>query len=160
MADPTIQGTGAAVSPEDVLAALPQQPPFRFVDEILELDDDHIVAAVRFDAEADFYRGHFPGRPVTPGVLLVEAMAQAGVVALGIRNVAARESLEAARSLLSVFTEADVEFRGAVAPGERVLVHGRKVYFRRGKFCAEVEMARENGEVVASGRLAGMGVAA
>ena len=74
----------SAMTPAEVLAAIPHRPPFRFVDEIVELDDEHIVAAYRFPADADFYRGHFPGNPITPGVLLLEAMAQAGVVAHGI----------------------------------------------------------------------------
>ena len=52
------------LTPEAVLALVPQQEPFRFIDEILELDDEHIVAAYRFRENADFYRGHFPGNPV------------------------------------------------------------------------------------------------
>ena len=63
--------------PAEVLAALPQQEPFRFLDEIVELDEEHIVARYTFREEADFYRGHFPGNPLTPGVILVETMAQA-----------------------------------------------------------------------------------
>ena len=74
---------GRVLTRAEVLARIPQREPFRFVDEILEVDDDHIVATYRLRADADFYRGHFPGDPVTPGVLLVEAMAQASVVALG-----------------------------------------------------------------------------
>src|SRR5437016_5573312 len=74
---------GDAMTPAAVLDAMPHRPPFRFIDEILELDEDHIVAAYRYSADADFYRGHFPGNPITPGVLLLEAMAQAGVVAHG-----------------------------------------------------------------------------
>ena len=70
--------------PAEVLAALPQQAPFRFLDEIVELDDEHIVARYTFRDDEDFYRGHFPGNPLTPGVILVETMAQAGVVALGL----------------------------------------------------------------------------
>src|SRR2546427_8048800 len=75
---------GDEMTPAAVLDAMPHRPPFRFIDEILELDEDHIVAAYRFSADADFYRGHFPGNPITPGVLLLEAMAQAGVGAHGI----------------------------------------------------------------------------
>jgi 3-hydroxyacyl-[acyl-carrier-protein] dehydratase len=56
---------------ERVLAAVPQQEPFRFIDEILELDTDGIVGAYRFKADEYFYRGHFPERPITPGVILV-----------------------------------------------------------------------------------------
>ena len=73
-----------SLTPNQVLELVPQREPFRFIDEILELDTEHIVARYTFRADADFYRGHFPGNPLTPGVLLVETMAQAGVVALGL----------------------------------------------------------------------------
>jgi 3-hydroxyacyl-[acyl-carrier-protein] dehydratase len=143
----------------EVLAAVPQAPPFRFLSEILELDDEHIVAAHRFPADADFYRGHFPGNPITPGVLLIEAMAQAGVVALGIYLVARESSLDDARRLVSVFTDASVEFTGIVRPGERVLIRGRKVFFRRRKLRAETSMHLEDGTLVCTGTLSGMGIA-
>ena len=142
----------------EVLAAVPQRAPFRFIDEILELDDEHIVAAYRFRTDADFYRGHFPDHPITPGVLLVEAMAQAGVVALGIYLVARETSLDEAARSVSLFTDAAVEFSAGVAPGERVVIAGRKVFFRRRKLRSAVEMRREDGTLVCSGTLSGMGI--
>ena len=146
---------------ERVLAAVPQQAPFRFIDEILELDETHIVGAYRFKEDESFYRGHFPGRPVTPGVILVEAMAQTGVVAFGLYLVMAQGRGEELKkeSLTTLFTVIEVmEFAGMVKPGERVIIRGEKVYFRRGNLKAKVSMERENGEPVASGVLAGMGV--
>jgi 3-hydroxyacyl-[acyl-carrier-protein] dehydratase len=149
---------GPVLGPDEVLARLPQQEPFRFLDEILELDEDHIVARYCWREDADFYRGHFPGNPVTPGVLLIESMAQAGVVALGI-HVAVRElGLEEADKLLAFFTDANVEFMGVVRPGDRVVTTGRKLFFRRRKISARVEMCLEGGDVVCSGVLSGMGV--
>mgnify|MGYP001823633770 CR=1 FL=1 len=142
----------------EVLALVPQQEPFRFVDEILELSEDHIVASYRFPEDADFYRGHFPGNPITPGVILIESMAQAGVVALGIHLVALEGGPEAVEKLLTVFTDANVEFQGSVMPGDRVIITGRKQFFRRNKLRSEVEMRLEDGTVVCSGTLAGMGV--
>jgi len=147
-----------APSPAAILAAIPQQEPFRFVSEILELDDEHIVAAHRFAPDADFYRGHFPGHPITPGVLLVESMAQAGVVALGLYLLAKESSLDDARRMISVFTDASVEFSGVVRPGERVVIRGRKVFFRRRKLRAETSMHLEDGTLVCSGTLSGMGI--
>ncbi|MGH0036023.1 MAG: 3-hydroxyacyl-ACP dehydratase FabZ family protein [Myxococcota bacterium] len=144
---------------EQILAMVPQQEPFRFIDEILELDQEHIVAAYTFREDADFYRGHFPGNPITPGVILVEAMAQAGVVALGIHLVASEGSVEDVEKLITVFTDANVEFSGSVRPGDRVITTGRKQFFRRRKLRAEVEMCLEDGSVVCSGVLSGMGVA-
>ena len=147
------------LTPGDVLDALPQRPPFRFVDEILELDDEHIVAAYRFPEEADYYRGHFPGNPITPGVLLLETMAQAGVVAHGIYLHARNAGADDER-MLTLFTDATVEFTGIVRPGDRVVVRARKVLFRRRLLRSAVELALEDGRVVCSGTLSGMGVPA
>jgi 3-hydroxyacyl-[acyl-carrier-protein] dehydratase len=146
---------------EKVLAAVPQQEPFRFIDEILEMDTEHIVGAYRFKADEYFYRGHFPERPITPGVILVEAMAQTGVVAFGLYLVMeqGREAELKSGNMTTLFTVIDVmEFTGLVNPGERVIIRGEKIYFRKGNLKAKVSMERENGESVCSGVLAGMGV--
>jgi 3-hydroxyacyl-[acyl-carrier-protein] dehydratase len=140
------------------LARLPQQEPFRFIDEILELDDDHIVAACRFRPEADFYRGHFPGNPITPGVILIEAMAQASVVALGLFLVSRELDEEEASKLLTLFTDADIEFSGVVRPGERVITTAEKMFFRRRKLRSRAQTRLEDGTVVCSGTISGMGV--
>jgi 3-hydroxyacyl-[acyl-carrier-protein] dehydratase len=147
----------AGLSPAELLSRLPQQEPFRFVDEILEVDDEHVVAAYTWRATSEFYRGHFPGNPVTPGVLLVESMAQAAVVALGL-YLLDKESPEEAHKLVTLFTDVNVEFNGVVRPGQRVLIRGRKLFFRRRKLRSEVEMCLEDGTLVCSGTLAGMGV--
>ena len=155
MAEPLAPLSGARV-----LELLPQQEPFRFVDEILEVDDDHIVSRYRFRPEADFYRGHFPGNPITPGVLLVEAMAQTGVVALGIYIVAKERGPQDVRRVLTVFTDVSAEFSGVVRPGDTVTIRARKVFFRRMKLRSEVEMRLADGTLVATATLAGMGVEA
>ena len=146
------------MTPEQVLAAIPQQEPFRFIDEILELGDGHIVAAYTFRPDADFYRGHFPERPITPGVILIESMAQAGVVGLGLHLLSNELGPEDAKKYTTLFTDAQVEFSGIVEPGARVITTGRKVFFRRLKLRAEVEMRLEDGSVACSGQLSGMGV--
>jgi 3-hydroxyacyl-[acyl-carrier-protein] dehydratase len=66
---------------------------------------------------------------------------------------------EESQNIQTLFTSADlVEFTGIVRPGERVIIKGRKIYFRRNNLKAEVSMERENGEPVCRGILAGMGV--
>ena len=150
----------APLSGPRILELLPQQEPFRFVDEILEVDDDHIVAKYTFRPDADFYRGHFPGNPITPGVLLVEAMAQTGVVALGIYLVARERSVEDVRRVLTVFTDVNAEFSGVVRPGDTVTITARKVFFRRMKLRADVEMRKGDGSLVATATVAGMGIEA
>ena len=146
---------------DGILKAIPQQTPFRFIDDILELDGDHIVGTYRFREDESFYGGHFPGNPITPGVILIETMAQTGVVAFGLHLLASggKDAAGAVKKMTTLFTLVEeVEFSGIVRPGERVIVRGEKVYFRRGSLKTRVRMTRENGEMVCSGLLAGMGV--
>ena len=65
---------GERLSPRQILELLPQQHPFRFVDEILEVDEQRISGRYTFRHDEFFYSGHFPGRPITPGVILLESM--------------------------------------------------------------------------------------
>jgi len=149
--------TETRLTPEKILEALPQQDPFRFIDEILEVDSDHIVGVYRFRPEADFYRGHFPGNPVTPGVILIESLAQVGIVALGI-YLTALESEADTSKMMTLFTDANVEFGGIVKPGERVTISAEKVFFRRHKLRSRAEMRLDDGTVVCSGTASGMGI--
>ncbi|MEE2677336.1 MAG: 3-hydroxyacyl-ACP dehydratase FabZ family protein [Myxococcota bacterium] len=145
------------LSPAEILARLPQQEPFRFIDEILSVDEDGIAARYTWRPDADFYRGHFPGNPITPGVLLIESMAQAAVVSHGIYLL----SLEGGdpEKLMTVFTDAQIEFSGMVKPGDRVEIRGRKRFWRRRKLRSEAEMTLADGTLVCSGVVSGMGVA-
>lgn len=147
-----------ALEPERVLELLPQQEPFRFVDEILELDAEHIVGRYTFRPGADFYKGHFPGNPVTPGVILLESMAQVSVVALGIHLFALKGGMAEVRRRIALFTDADVEFGGLVRPGQRVTIRARRKFFRRMKIRCEAEMRLDDETLVCSGTISGMGV--
>jgi 3-hydroxyacyl-[acyl-carrier-protein] dehydratase len=145
-----------------ILELIPQQPPFRFIDDILEVDDKEITAVYRFRESEYFYKGHFPGNPVTPGVILTEAMAQTGVVALGIYLLLHQGlSVEELKQMTTLFAFADaIEFTGIVQPGEKVIIRGEKVYLRKGNLKTKVCMFRDNGEIVCSGILTGTGVKA
>jgi 3-hydroxyacyl-[acyl-carrier-protein] dehydratase len=143
-----------------VLEMVPQQQPFRFIDDIREMDGDHIVGTYRFRDDEYFYRGHFPGRPVTPGVILIETMAQTGVVAFGI-YLLMRQGMPAdrIRQMVTLFAMVDdCEFSAIVRPGERVIIRGKKIYLRRGNLKTKVSMERENGDFVCCGTLTGRGV--
>lgn len=146
---------------QEVLRLIPQQEPFRFIDEIISLDDEQIVGAYRFREDEYFYRGHFPGNPITPGVILIEAMAQTGVVAFGIYLLSRQKKTRPGQlnMPLSLFSVADgVEFKKIVSPGERVIIKGKKIYFRNNIIRASVSMERENGGIICFGELSGVGV--
>ena len=145
---------------EEVLSLIPQQYPFRFIDGILEMDEEHIVGTYRFREDEYFYRGHFPSQPITPGVILIETMAQTGVVAFGIYQLIRQGmSFDQIKQMVTLFAMVDdCEFNGIVSPGERVIVKGEKIYLRRGNLKTKVSMKRENGESVCYGILTGRGV--
>ena len=147
------------LSPDEVLALIPQKPPFRFIDLLVELDESHAVGEYTFRADETFYAGHFPGDPVTPGVILIETMCQTGLVALGIYLLGLELPAEEVKKTVTLFTESNVEFERIVKPGETVRVTAQKVFWRRRKLRSNVELTLADGTPVAKGTVAGMGVA-
>lgn len=139
----------------EILSQVPQQKPFRFIDSIEELSADHVVGTYTFQNDEYFYSGHFPGNPVTPGVVLTEAMAQIGLVPLALYLMKLDNKKEIKTTL---FTDAQVEFSALVPPGAKITVRSEKIFWRRGKLQARVEAKLPDGKVAASGVLSGLGV--
>ena len=93
---------------------LPHRTPFLFVDEIVQADEDKIVARHIFTENEFFFPGHFPGYPVVPGVILIETMAQSG--GAGLR----KQGLFSNDSLIFLAAVDKVKFRRQVRPGDEV----------------------------------------
>jgi len=117
----------------EVTALIPHRPPFLFVDRILSADTDSLMAERTWRAEEDFYRGHYPAAPITPGVLLCEAVFQTGALYMAKRAKAeaadaVAEAGQGGKSegvpLLAKIS--DVRFRAPVFPGEVVQIEVRK----------------------------------
>ncbi|HWV38077.1 MAG TPA: hypothetical protein VN033_06325 [Vulgatibacter sp.] len=140
----------------EILDRIPQRPPFRFIDRIVSVDEHRIVGEHTFDPDAWFYRGHFPGDPVTPGVILLETMCQTGLVAFGLHLLAAEGKAD--DGLVTLFTDAKVEFEAMVPPGETVRVEAERIAWRRRKLVVNAALTRSDGVVAARGTVAGMGV--
>jgi 3-hydroxyacyl-[acyl-carrier-protein] dehydratase len=139
---------------EEIIEKLPYQQPFLFVDEILAVNENGISGSYTYHASHDFYRGHFKDRPVTPGVILTETMAQIGLVSFGIYLLS--KSLNSIDEIKIALTSTEVDFFKPVFPAEKVLVKSEKEYFRFNKLKCKVEMFDENGDLVCRGRIAGM----
>ena len=138
-----------------VLEVMPQKPPFLFIDEITEITDRTISGYYVFKKDEYFYTGHFPGNPITPGVILIETLAQFSVVALS-RYINMLEGR--GNEGLSYFTDCEVEFGAVVLPETKVTISAEMVFFRRGKLKCNARMELEDGTIAASGTLAGMEV--
>jgi 3-hydroxyacyl-[acyl-carrier-protein] dehydratase len=137
---------------QDIILKLPYIKPFLFVDEILSISDDQVIGIYTFNENLDFYKGHFINNPITPGVILIEVMAQIGVVCLGIFLSKDFVNTESKIAL----TSSNIEFLKPVYPNEKVTVLSEKIYFRFGKLKCKVTMTNEKNEEVCTGEIAGM----
>lgn len=136
----------------EILARLPYSKPFLFVDSICSVDENGIIGEYTFDESLDFYKGHFIAKPVTPGVILIEVMAQIGLVCLGIYLL----KKEINNSTVLSLTSSNIEFLKPVFPNEKVTVFSEKIYFRFGKLKCKVVLKNEKGEIVCRGEISGM----
>jgi len=137
---------------KEILDQLPYSKPFLFVDELLDVHENGIKGTYTYEATSDFYKGHFINNPVTPGVILIETMAQIGIVCLGIYLAADQISVGHKIAL----TSSEIEYLTPVYPNEKVTVVSEKVYFRFGKLKCKVKMMNSQNEIVCQGTIAGM----
>ena len=139
---------------EEIIKLLPYQHPFLFVDELTELSSEGITGHYTFKEDAYFYEGHFKENPVTPGVILIECMAQIGLVSLGIHLL--KDEISKHNHPNIAFTSSQVDFYLPVFPREKVTVISEKEVFRFNKLKCRVRMLNEREELVCRGNLSGM----
>ncbi len=122
---------------------LPHRDPMLFIDRVSELSQEYIHIQSDIDPKADYFKGHFPGRPIMPGVLIVETVAQAGALLVSLTRGLSEDKFIA-------FTNVDaVKFRRPVNPGEILDVHVEIDKIRK-PFYKFNGTARVNGEVAAT----------
>lgn len=139
------------VTVEHIQQLLPHRYPFLLVDRVIELDPGKSVVALKnVTINEPFFQGHFPGHPVMPGVLIVEAMAQTAAV-LVVHTL----GREAEGKLVYFMSIDEARFRRPVVPGDRLVVHVTKQRNRRNvwKFEGRAEV---RGQLVAEAVFAAM----
>jgi len=131
---------------EEIMANLPHRYPFLLVDRILERSPDRVVGLKNVTINEPFFQGHFPGRPIMPGVLILEAMAQVGgCMLLG-------DVEERAEKLIYFMGIDRARFRKPIIPGDQVLFE-LKVLHRRATTCKLWGEARVDGQLCAEAEL-------
>ena len=145
-----------------LLRRLPHRYPFLMVDRVLELGNNRVLTLKNVSIDEPFFNGHFPGRPVMPGVLVVEAMAQSGaLLARGIMNTrtmnAERKSAERPAALFMLTGIDRLRLRRPVVPGDQLRMEVRLLKHHRPLWKMHAE-ARVDGELVAETELSAMEV--
>ena len=131
------------MSDEAIRQAIPHRPPFLFVDEIVELTPERAVTKKLADPDADFFRGHYPGNPLMPGVLICECAFQAGALLLSNRL-----STGTATEHVPVLTRiTEAKFKQTVLPGQAMDIEVTldeelgEAFFMTGKVTVEGKLA-------------------
>jgi 3-hydroxyacyl-[acyl-carrier-protein] dehydratase len=108
---------------ESIEQLIPHRPPFLFVDEIIAVGDDTMTTRRRVRPEEDFFKGHYPGNPIMPGVLICESVFQSGCAMVSRQMAATKDDLARYTPVLARIS--DVRFKSIVKPGDELIIDVR-----------------------------------
>jgi 3-hydroxyacyl-[acyl-carrier-protein] dehydratase len=134
----------------DIERILPHRYPFLLVDCVDEIDDDHIAARKLVTRNEPHFEGHFPGHPVMPGVLIIEALAQAGAL-----YAARLVKFDPDKQVIYFMAIDKAKFRKPVVPGDTIEYHVKKMSHRKTMWWFRGE-AKVAGQVVAEAEVGAM----
>lgn len=123
---------------EKIKPLLPYSQPFLFVDNIVEVSDDHIIGEYTYKMDEWYLHGHFINNPIIPGAIILETMGQVGLVCLAI-HLNNYKYIE--KPLLS-YTEMELFY--TLKPGDKVIVTSEKIYFRNNILKCKIVMLKED----------------
>lgn len=134
---------------DKIKACLPHRYPFLLVDKVLSYElNKSLIAVKNVTANEPFFQGHFPNKPVMPGVLIIEALAQA----TGLLGCISTNNDKVDGSLYYLVAVDKARFRRPVEPGDQLVLHVEFEKARRGIWCFKA-VAKVNNEIVASADL-------
>lgn len=136
MGNDTVDIKGKVIDINVIKKILPHRYPFLLVDRILEINDKKVTGIKNVTVNEPFFQGHFPGMPIMPGVLIIEAMAQVG-------GVAALNIPDNTGKLAYFMSIKEAKFRKPVVPGDQLVIEvdilKRKLSFMQARAVAKVD---------------------
>jgi UDP-3-O-[3-hydroxymyristoyl] N-acetylglucosamine deacetylase/3-hydroxyacyl-[acyl-carrier-protein] dehydratase len=142
------RGAGPYMDVRQIVEVMPHRYPFLLVDRILEMEGKRIVGIKNVTINEPFFQGHFPGHPVMPGVLIIEAMAQAG----GLLLMSLVNAEDHGSKVVYFMSLDNVKFRRPVVPGDQLRFDLEMLKFG-GKTCRMKGVATVDGQVVAEAEM-------
>jgi len=141
------------IEQDGITRILPQRFPFLFIDRVLEFEKGKkLVALKNVTINEEFFRGHFPLSPVMPGVLLIEAMGQAGIIFMNLNNC--DNLYETHDPEIYVLCSVKARFLHPVKPGDQIIIEVTPVKMTKDSGIVKT-VARVNGEEAARAELIG-----
>jgi 3-hydroxyacyl-[acyl-carrier-protein] dehydratase len=139
----------------EIVNLLPYKKPFLFVDSLDHVDDQGATGRYELKKDEYFYQGHFPDAPITPGVIIIEIMAQIGLVCFGIHL--GKSQFNKHKEVVPIFSSSNVDFLSPAYPGDKLKVNSEKIYYRFNKLKCKITCKNlTTNDVVCSGEFSGM----
>jgi 3-hydroxyacyl-[acyl-carrier-protein] dehydratase len=142
----------------ELLALMPHQRPFRFVDQIIYIDEREALTHYTFREDEYFYTGHFPQDPLTPGVILLEAMSQGSAVLQGLYALSQTTEHTKLTNYKFMLTRTEADFFASVSPGESITMRSTVLAWRRNLIRCRVEAMNSGKHTVAVATISAMAV--
>jgi 3-hydroxymyristoyl/3-hydroxydecanoyl-(acyl carrier protein) dehydratase len=137
---------------KDIEKLLPHREPFLFVDKVLSIGSDGVTASKYLDMNAEYFKGHFPGRPLMPGVLMIESMAQTSGIACAAYFNARQQTSSEHPEMYFLSRVSDMRFKQPVFPGSTLIIKAQVTrYFE--PFVVTHVSCKTNDNIVAEGEL-------
>jgi 3-hydroxyacyl-[acyl-carrier-protein] dehydratase len=102
---------------ETILKHIPQRPPFLFIERVVDQTENSVTTAKKLTGEEDFFKGHFPGMPVFPGVLMCEAVFQTGALLMSLKGQSAGTQKTALVTRIQ-----NAKFKNMARPGDELMI--------------------------------------
>ncbi len=128
----------------NILNSLPYGKAFHFVNDILSIDDNSITSVTEFNKNHFYYNSHFIDFPIIPGVIMIEAMGQAGMIC---HLIFLEKIHETKKKFIPVLSNLDVEFYKSPDYDKSYFVVAKKKYFRNKTLRSEIKLIDDNNEV-------------